>query len=63
MINVIDKDVGMYLVDHAIGKAKSRTEVDITQTLQLTADQIDLLIERYKIRERAVIEGEVKVLS
>ena len=62
-IKVIDKDVGMYLIDRVLGKPKQRTEVDITETIQLTADQVDMLIERYQIASRAllpVIEGEYK---
>ena len=63
-IKIIDKDVGMYLIDRVLGKPKQRTEVDITETIQLTADQIDMLIERYQIASRALlpeaIEGEYK---
>ena len=66
-IHVIDKDVGMYLVDRVLGKPKQQVKVDITETIQLTADQIDLIVERYQIVQRAllgeVIEGEVKVIS
>ena len=46
-IKVIDKDVLMYLVDHAIGKSKSRAEVDITQTIQLNADQLDAFMRNH----------------
>jgi len=66
-MQVIDKDVGMYLVDRVMGKPRQEHKVDITETIQLSADQIDLLIKRYDIAGRAllgpVIEGEVKVLS
>jgi hypothetical protein len=62
-VRFIDKDVGMYLVDRVMGRPKQKTEVDITQSIQLTADQVDLLIHRYEIAQRAllgpVIEGEV----
>ena len=47
VIEVIDKDVGFYLVDHAIGKSRSRLEMDITQTIQLNADQIDQVIRKH----------------
>ena len=43
-IKLIDKDVAFFLIDHAIGRSKSRTEVDITQTIQLNADQIDQVL-------------------
>lgn len=54
-IRVIDKDVGMYLVDRVMGKPKQKHEVDITENIQLTADQVDLLIERYRIASRALL--------
>ena len=62
-IRVIDKDVGMYLVDRVMGRPKQRTEVDITERIILTADQVDMLIERYRIAQGAVIEAEVKLLE
>jgi len=46
-IKVIDKDVLMYLVDHAIGKSKQRQEVDITSHVQLNADQIDSVMRNH----------------
>lgn len=46
-IKVIDKDVGMYLVDRVMGKPKQRQELDITQSIQLNADQIDSVIKRH----------------
>ena len=46
-ISVIDKDVGMYLLNRAMGMPKQRQELDITQSFQLSADQIDVLIERH----------------
>jgi len=69
-IRMIDKDVGMYLVDRALGKPKQKHEVDIAENIQLTADQIDVMIQRnpvlaraYEIAQRqllteGVIEGE-----
>ena len=46
-IKVIDKDVLMYLVDHAIGKSKQRTEVDLTTNIVLNADQIDNVLRNH----------------
>jgi len=43
-IKLIDKDVAFFLIDHAIGRSKSRSEVEITQTIQLNADQIDQVL-------------------
>jgi len=45
-IRMIDKDVGMYLVDRALGKPKQKQEIDVTGTIarQLTADEIDEII-------------------
>lgn len=71
-IKVIDKDVGMYLLDRVMGKPKQKHEVDITETIQLSADQIDQvlrnhlpqIIELYKpeiialLPQGEVIEGE-----
>jgi len=47
-IRIIDKDVGMYLVDRALGKPKQKQEIDVTQTIQLSADQIDDLLTRHE---------------
>ena len=46
-IKVIDKDVGMYLLDRVMGKPKQKHEVDITENIQLNADQIDTLVVRH----------------
>jgi len=54
-IRIIDKDVGMYLVDRAMGKPKQKHEVDVTENIQLTADQVDMLVERYRIASRALL--------
>jgi hypothetical protein len=43
---IIDKDVGMYLVDRALGKPKQKQEVDITENIQLSADQIAGVISK-----------------
>ena len=74
-----DKDTGVYtadtvalqsaieLLNRRLGKVPQSVQLDITETIQLTADQIDLIVERYQIAQRAllgeVIEGEVKVIS
>ena len=47
-IRIIDKDVGMYLVDRALGKPKQKQEIDVTQTIQLSADQIDELLTKHE---------------
>jgi transcription elongation factor Elf1 len=46
-IKMIDKDVGMYLVDRVLGKPKQKHEVDITENIQLTADQIDMVLKNH----------------
>ncbi|MCJ7458354.1 MAG: hypothetical protein MUP17_05125 [candidate division Zixibacteria bacterium] len=58
------------LLNRRLGKPMQQVKVDITETIQLTADQIDLLLERYRIAQRAslpamtdVIEGEVKLID
>jgi hypothetical protein len=45
-IRIIDKDVGMYLVDRALGKPNQKQEVDITENIQLNADQVAGVISR-----------------
>ena len=61
-IQHMDKDVGMYLVDRVMGKPTQKHEVDITEQIILSGDQIDIVVERYRIAEKAllgeVIEGE-----
>ena len=61
-IKIIDKDVGMYLVDHAIGKAKSRAEIDITQTIQLNADQIDSVIRKHLPQIVEIYGADIRAL-
>ena len=46
-VKVIDKDVGMYLVDRVMGKPKQKHEVDVAETIQLTADQIDTILKNH----------------
>jgi len=46
-IQVIDKEVAMYLLDRALGKPKQKHEVDITETIQLNADQIDDVVRNH----------------
>ena len=52
------------LLNRRLGKVPQSVQLDVTQTIQLTADQIDMLIERYQIASRALlpeaIEGEYK---
>ena len=53
------------LLNRRLGKVPQSVQLDITESIQLNADQVDLLIERYQIAQRAllpageVIEGEV----
>ena len=42
-----DRDALIYLCNRAMGMPKQRQELDITQSFQLSADQIDVLIERH----------------
>lgn len=53
------------LLNRRLGKVPQSVQLDITETIQLDADQVMRLIERYKIATRAmltegdIIEGEV----
>ena len=47
-IEVIDKEVGMYLLNRAMGMPKQRQEVDITQQIELSADQVEVLVQRLR---------------
>lgn len=51
------------LLNRTLGKVPQSVQLDITETIQLDADQVMKLIERYQIATRAmlpeVIEGEV----
>lgn len=62
------------LLNRRLGKPMQQVKVDITETIQLDGDQIDLLVERilipaaiehYRIAQRAmpIIEGEVKLIE
>ena len=42
-----DREAIIYLCNRALGMPKQRTEVDITQTYQFNADQLDALLERH----------------
>jgi len=54
------------LLNRRLGKVPQQVQVDITEKIQLTGDQVDALIERYKLAQRAllnegdIIEGEAK---
>ena len=61
-IEIIDKDVAMYLIDHAIGKAKMRQEVDITTTMVLNADQIDSVIKNNLPQKVSMYREEIRGL-
>lgn len=52
------------LLNRRLGKVPQSVQVDITETIQLSADQIDLLIERYQIANRALLtEGESAIIE
>ena len=61
-IRVIDKDVGMYLIDRVMGKPKQRTEVDITQTIVLNADQIDTILINHLPQIVSLYEHPIRAL-
>jgi len=46
-IQVVDKEVAMYMVDRALGRTRQKVELGITETIQLTADQCDEIIEKH----------------
>ena len=54
------------LLNRRLGKVPQQVQLDITEKIQLTADQCDALIERFRIAQLAllqqgdVIEGEYK---
>ena len=49
----------LVLLDRRLGKVPQSVQLDITESIQLNADQVDLLIERYQIAHRAMLpEGE-----
>jgi len=54
------------LMNRRLGKVPQQVQVDITETIQLSGDQCDALIERFKFAQRAllpegdIIEGEYK---
>jgi len=45
-IQVIDKEVAMYMLDRALGKPRQKLEVDVLPSL--TADKIDMIIENHR---------------
>jgi len=61
-IKLIDKDVAFFLIDHAIGKSKSRSEVDITHNIQLNADQIDQVIRNHLPQIVEIYGAEIRGL-
>jgi len=50
------------LIDRVLGKPKQVSEVDVTQRIELTADQCAALLLRAKAAEQA-IPGEYKLLE
>ena len=49
------------LLNRKYGKSIARSEIDITTNIRLTADQVDLLIERYQISQRALLPQGITV--
>ena len=43
------------LLNRRLGKVPQSVQLDITESIQLNADQVDLLIERYQIAHRAML--------
>ena len=46
-VHGVDRDAIIYLIDRAMGKPKQTQQLDITQTIQLNADQIDQVIRKH----------------
>ena len=61
-IPVIDKEVGMYLVDRVLGKSKQKVEMDVTQTIQLNADQIDNVLRNHLPQIVEIYQAEIRGL-
>ena len=61
-IKVIDKDVGMYLLDRVMGKPKQKHEVDIAENIQLNADQIDMIVKNHLPRIVELYGPEIRGL-
>ena len=51
------------LLNRRLGKVPQSVQVDITENIVLSGDQIDLLIERYKIATMPLIEGDFKPID
>ena len=55
IIEMIDKDVAMFLIDHGIGKPRQKLEVDITERIGVTSVQIDKIMQRYQLAARLML--------
>ena len=55
VIEMIDKDVAMFLIDHGIGKPRQKLEVDITERIVLTSVQIERIMQRYQLAQRLML--------
>jgi len=51
----IDREAGIYLVDRIFGKPTIHTELDITDRIELSSEQIERIIQRYQIAERLML--------
>ena len=62
--DTVSLQAAIELLNRKRGKVPQSVQLDITEKIQLTADQIDRLIERYRIASQAqlgpIIEGEYK---
>ena len=55
IIEMIDKDVAMFLIDHGIGKPRQKLEMDITERIVLTSVQIEKIMQRYQLAARLML--------
>ena len=55
VIEMIDKDVAMFLIDHGIGKPRQKLEMDITERIVLTSVQIEKIMQRYQLAQRLML--------
>ena len=52
------------LLNRRLGKVPQSVQLDITETIQLDADQCNALIERFRIAQRALLtEGECDIID
>ena len=54
-IKQIDREAAFYLCDRILGKPTIHTELDITDRIELSSEQIERIIQRYQIAERLML--------